>query len=106
MTASNNVVIPWTATTQGWTTPYVIANKGSSIATVNINYYNQANGLNIGSYSTTILPGASKFVFRQWSASASTTDGSAIVDSDQPITVMVDQINNGQNLFGAYTPIG
>jgi len=106
MIASTTMVIPWTATTQGWTTPYVIVNRGVATASVNINYYNQADGSNVGTYSTTILPGASKFVFREWTTSASTTDGSAVVVSDQPVTVMVDQFNNAQNKFGAYTPIG
>lgn len=105
MTASDTIVIPWTATTQGWTTPYVIVNKGTGTATVNIQYYNQADGLSAGSYPPmSIEPGASKFVFREWTTS--NTDGSAVVVSDQPITVMVDQFNNGQNKFGAYTPIG
>jgi len=92
------VFVPWTATTQGWTTPYVIANKGTSIANVLIDYYNQADGSKVGNYSVSILPGASKFVFREWNASG--TDGSAVLLSDQPITVMVDQF--GTNLFAAY----
>ncbi len=104
MTASNTIVIPWTATTQGWTTPYVIVNRGSTAANVNISYYNQADGSRAGNYSVSILPGASKFVFREWTTS--NTDGSAVVVSDQPIAVMVDQFKNGQNKFGAYTPVG
>jgi len=105
MTASSTVVIPWTSTTQGWTSPYVIVNKGSADATVTATYYNQADGSIVGSYTVnSILPGASKFVFREWTASG--TDGSAVLVSDQPITVVVDQINNGENKFGAYTPIG
>jgi hypothetical protein len=104
MTANNTIVVPWTSTTQGWTTPYVIVNEGTATATVNIQYYNQADGSSVGTYPTSILPGASKFVFREWTTS--NTDGSAVVVSDQPITVMVDQFNNGQNKFGAYTPVG
>lgn len=103
MTASNNIVIPWTATTQGWTTPYVIVNKGTASATVNINYYNQADGSNAGSHTVNnLLPGASTFVFRE--SSAPSTDGSAVLVSNQPITAMVDQFAG--NLFGAYTPLG
>ena len=106
MTASNTIVVPWTATTQGWTTPFVIVNKGAFLATVDINYYDQATGSNVGAYSDTILPGASKFVFREWVPTAAITDGSAVVTSNQPVTVIVDQFNNAQNKFGAYTPIG
>jgi hypothetical protein len=103
MTASNNILIPWTATTQGWTTPYVIVNKGSANANVNINYYNQADGSNVGSYTVNnLLPGASTFVFRE--SSAPNTDGSAVLVSNQPITAIVDQFAG--NLFGAYTPLG
>ncbi len=100
LSPSSTVFVPWTATTQGYTTPYVIANKGTSTANINIDYYNQADGSKAGSYSSlSILPGASKFVFREWNT---TTDGSAVLTSDQPISVIVDQFNTGLSMFGAY----
>lgn len=102
--ASNKLVIPWTATTQGWTSPYVISNTGSAEASVNINYYNTENGLNVGNISLTIPPGSSRFAFREWNTS--NTDGSAVVSSDQPVTALVYGINTIGNLVGAYTPIG
>lgn len=106
MTASNKIVIPWTATNYGWTTPFVIVNRGSANANIAITYYNVA-GSNVGSNSVNnLVPGASTFVFRESTPSAATTDGSAVLVSDQPITVMVDQFNNGENKFGAYTPLG
>ncbi len=104
ITASTTIVIPWTATTQGWTTPYVIVNKGSANANVSINYYNQVDGSIAGSNTVNNLqPGASTFVFREWNTS---TDGSAVLVSNQPITSMVDQFNTGLNMFGAYTALG
>ncbi|MDF1558237.1 MAG: carboxypeptidase-like regulatory domain-containing protein [ANME-2 cluster archaeon] len=98
---STQVFIPWTATTQGWTTPYVIVNQGSVNATVNMEYYDSVNGSLVGTDSMIILPGASKFAFREWVAAG--TDGSVKVISDQPISVLADQLKPADTTFGAYS---
>ena len=100
-TASTEVFIPWTATTQGWTTPYVVVNQGNDNATVSIDYYDQADGSLVGTDSLSILPGASKFAFREWVVAG--TDGSAKLSSDQPISVIVDQMRPNDTTFGAYS---
>jgi len=86
---SNEVFLPWTATTGGWTTPYVIVNRGTVNATISITYYNTAGSI-VGSNSVEVMPSASKFVFRQWTPSAATTDGAARLSSTEPISVLVD----------------
>ncbi|MCL7414152.1 MAG: carboxypeptidase-like regulatory domain-containing protein [ANME-2 cluster archaeon] len=98
---STQVFIPWTATTGGWTTPYVIVNQGTGNASVTMEYYDQADGSLVGTDSMTIVPGASKFAFREWITT--TTDGSVKVVSDQPISVIVDQMKPADTTFGAYS---
>ncbi len=101
--ANNSLTIPWTATTQGWTSPYVIANTGNANATVKIDYYNTENGSIVGNISMTIPTNSSKFAFREWNTT-SNTDGSAVVSSDQPVTAVVYFFND--KLLAASTPIG
>ncbi len=102
MVDSNIITLPWTVTTQGWTSPFVIGNKGDVNATVVINYYNQADGSSAGTYTLyDLLPGASKFVYRE--STTSNTDGSAVLISNQPIAVLVDEIYGPTNMLGAYT---
>ena len=98
---NTEVFIPWTATTQGWTTPYVVVNQGTANATVSIEYYDQADGSLVGTDSLSIVPGASKFAFREWVTT--TSDGSAKLTSDQPISVIVDQMKPADTTFGAYS---
>ena len=99
---STEVFIPWTATTQGWTSPYVVVNQGTVNASVTMEYYDSVDGSLVGTDSMTILPGASKFAFREWVAPG--TDGSAKVTSDQPISVVVDFMVPGTDTFGADSP--
>ncbi len=70
-----------------------------------------ALGIAVGIMMLALLLAGGADLYVPWTAATqgrttSSTYGSVVLVSDQPITVMVDQFNNVQNKFGAYTPTG
>ncbi|MCK5661250.1 MAG: carboxypeptidase-like regulatory domain-containing protein, partial [Methanosarcinales archaeon] len=96
LTPASTIFVPWTATLGEWTTPFQIVNKGVVNATVNISYYDASTGAWVANDSVVVLPSAVKFVFRE--SVANGTDGSAILVSDQPISVVVNSLGSGDKV--------
>jgi len=100
LTAGREIFIPWIAYSQtGWYTPVQVQNIGNLATDVNVTMYDQ-NGNVVQIQKATIQPLTSA-VF--WPPVGATDGGSAIVNSTQNITAIVNEMPKNGNDAMAYS---